>query len=131
MFLRLLEKDTFMQCDRCKAMIEEGEEKELNGQVLCEDCCMDLMSPSKACDPWAVYSAKSFAKNQRNDLQLTPVQTNILGILSEDGPVEPAVLCARLKITIAELERDLATLRHMEKIRGELRDGKRFIRLWE
>jgi hypothetical protein len=118
-----------MQCDRCKAMIDEGDEKELNGQVLCEDCCMDLMSPAKACDPWAVYSAKSFASKHGADLQLNPVQENILKML-KDGPVEPSVLSERLKIGIAELERDLATLRHMEKIRGELRDGKRFIRLW-
>ena len=120
-----------MQCDRCKAMIAEGEEKELNGQVLCEDCCMDLMSPAKACDPWAVYSAKSFVKNQGAYLQLNPVQGKILEILSEEGSLEPGRLSDRLKIKITDLERELATLRHMEKIRGELRDGKRFIRLWE
>jgi hypothetical protein len=118
-----------MQCERCKVTIDDGEEKELNGQVLCEDCCMDLMSPAKACDPWAVYSAKSFANIHGADLQLNPAQENILKML-KDGPVEPPVLSERLKIGIAELERDLATLRHMEKIRGELRDGKRSIRLW-
>jgi hypothetical protein len=119
-----------MQCDRCKAMIDEGEERELNGQVLCEDCCMDLMSPPKACDPWAVYTAKSLAKNQGGKMRLNPVQENILKVL-EDGPIEPAVLSDRLKIKIGELDRELASLRHMEKIRGELIDGKRFIRLWE
>jgi hypothetical protein len=118
-----------MQCDRCKATIDEGEEKELNGQILCEECCMDLMSPAKACDPWAVYSAKSFANIHGADLQLNPVQENILKIL-KNGPIEPSVLSVQLKIGMAELERDLATLRHMEKIRGELRDGRRFICLW-
>ncbi len=29
-----------------------------------------------------------------------------------------------------DLEREIATLRHMEKVRGELRQGKRIIRLW-
>jgi len=120
-----------MQCNKCKAMIAEGEEKELNGQILCEDCCMDLMSPAKACDPWAVYSAKSFAKNQGSNLELNPVQGKIMEILREDGPTEPGMLSDRLKIKITDLERELATLRHMEKIRGELRNGKRFIRLWE
>jgi hypothetical protein len=118
-----------MQCDRCKAAIAEGEKKELNGQMLCEDCCMDLMSPAKACDPWAVYSAKSFASKHGSDLQFNPVQENILNML-KNGPIEPSILSGQLEIGIAELERDLATLRHMEKIRGELRDGKRFIRLW-
>jgi hypothetical protein len=122
-------KDIFMQCDRCKTMIDNGEEKKLNGQLLCEDCCMDLMSPSKACDPWAVYSAKSFANKYGADMQLNPVQENILKILKH-GPVEPTLICELLKIGTGELDRDLATLRHMEKIRGELRDGKRFILLW-
>jgi len=112
-------------------MIAEGDKKEFNGQLLCEDCCMDLMSPSKACDPWAVYSAKSFAKNQKGDVQFNEAQKNILEILRKEGPTEPSILCARLEINAQNLERELATLRHMEKIRGELRDGKRFIRLWD
>ena len=29
-----------------------------------------------------------------------------------------------------DIERDIAALRHMEKIRGELRGGKKLIRLW-
>ena len=119
-----------MQCDRCNADIADGEERELNGRILCEDCCMDVMSPLKACDPWAVHSAKSFAKNQGGNLNLNPVQERILYIL-KDGPIEPAMLSDRLNINVTELERELAVLRHMEKIRGELRDGKRFIRLWE
>ena len=119
-----------MQCDRCKEMIDKGDERELNGQVLCEDCCMDLMSPAKACDPWAVYTAKSLAKNQGGKMRLNPVQESILNILKE-GPIEPSVLSGRLGIKTSEMERELASLRHMEKIRGELIDGKRFIRLWE
>lgn len=119
-----------MQCDRCSASIDDGEERELNGRILCEDCCMDLMSPLKACDPWAVYSAKSFARNQGGNLNHNPIQERIFNIL-KDGPIEPAILSERLKIKATELERELAVLRHMEKIRGELRDGKRFIRLWE
>lgn len=118
-----------MQCDRCKTVIADNEERELNGQILCEECCMDLMSPAKACDPWAVYSAKSFAKNSGGELQFNPVQKQIIKILMA-GPVEPALLSNQLKIPLPELERELATLRHMEKIRGELKDGRRLIRLW-
>jgi hypothetical protein len=118
-----------MQCERCKAAIAESEERELNGQVLCEDCCMDLMSPAKACDPWAVYSAKSFEKSQGRSSQLNPIQVKILERLKE-GLVEPVMLCNLLNVKLPELERELASLRHMEKIRGELKNGKRFIRLW-
>lgn len=32
--------------------------------------------------------------------------------------------------TLSGLEREIATLRHMEKVRGELRKGKKMVRLW-
>jgi len=103
---------------------------ELHAQVLCEDCYMDLLSPAKACDPWAVYSAKTFLKNDSSGPNLTPVQQRILEILQDEGPQERPTLCETLQLKEADLERELATLRHMEKIRGELRGGKRLICLW-
>jgi hypothetical protein len=36
----------------------------------------------------------------------------------------------RLNISPMDLEREIAALRHMEKVRGELRSGKKYIRLW-
>ena len=119
-----------MQCERCKSVIPEGAEMELHGQVLCEDCYMDLLSPSRACDPWAVYSAKTFLKNSSSELNLSPVQQKILEILQDEGPQERTDLCERLQIKETDLERDLATLRHMEIIRGELKGGKKLICLW-
>ena len=35
-----------------------------------------------------------------------------------------------LNIKPADLEREVAALRHMEKLKGELRDGKKFLILW-
>ncbi len=119
-----------MQCERCMAVIAEGEERQLHGQVLCEDCIMDLLSPAKACDPWAVYSAKMSIKKQGNELQLNSVQQEILAVLREEGPTEPRKLAGKLKLKETDMERELATLRHMEKVRGELKDGKRLIRVW-
>jgi predicted Rossmann fold nucleotide-binding protein DprA/Smf involved in DNA uptake len=120
-----------MQCERCKAAIEDGEEKILHGQVLCEECFMDILSPVKACDPWAVYNAKTFAERQGRELYLNQVQEKILELLREEGPTEIDKLSDRLQIGMKDLERELATLRHMEKVRGELRDKRRFIRLWD
>ncbi len=120
-----------MQCDRCKSVIPEGEEMELHGQVLCEDCYMDLLSPLRACDPWAVHSAKTFLKNGSSELNLSSVQQKMLEILQDEGPQERANLCEKLKIKETDLERDLATLRHMEIIRGELKGGEILICLWQ
>ena len=120
-----------MQCERCNAVITEGEEKELYGQILCEDCYMDLLSPVKACDPWAVYSAKTFIKQQGYEPQLTPPQKAILELLRKEGAIEPDRLAELLRSKKTDIERELASLRHMEKVRGELKDGKRLVRLWD
>jgi hypothetical protein len=119
-----------MRCDRCRGDIQEGEERELYGRTLCEDCYIDTLSPAKACDPWAVHSAKSFAKEDGSKIKVTDTQSKILEILKETGGVEPGIICDRLQIKPSDLEREIATLRHMEKVRGELRDGKKILRLW-
>ena len=119
-----------MKCERCKTVVAEGEQRALHGQTLCEDCYMDLLSPLRVCDPWAVYSAKTFVKEEAAVLKLTPVQQKIVDILEHEGPQEPENLCERLQIKETDLERDIAALRHMEKIRGELRGGKKLIRRW-
>jgi hypothetical protein len=119
-----------MKCDRCSQEIEPGEEQEHFGRYLCEDCYMDALSPAKTCDPWAVHSAQSFAKFKQGELELNEVQQKILRILKETGGVEPVEIVDRLQIMLSDLEREIAALRHMEKVRGELRDGKKFLILW-
>jgi len=119
-----------MKCERCKTVVAEGEQKALHGQTLCEDCYMDLLSPLRVCDPWAIHSAKTFVKEEAAVLKLTPVQQKIVEILQNEGPQDPENLCERLQIKKTDIERDIAALRHMEKIKGELRSGKKLIRLW-
>jgi hypothetical protein len=91
---------------------------------------MDALSPAKACDPWAVHSAQSLAKSKGGTLELSDIQQDILRILKETGGVEPATMVEKLQITSVDLEREVATLRHMEKLRAELRDGRKFLILW-
>ena len=120
-----------MKCEECGAIIADGDEKTHTGRTLCEDCYLDLLSPAKACDPWAVFCAKQAEKNQQGQQPLTPIQEEILALLRKEGPMEPAALSSRLQVEAPDIERELATLRHMEKISGELRNGIRLIRLWE
>lgn len=119
-----------MECERCKSVVPDKEARELYGQMLCEDCYMDLLSPTRACDPWAVHSAKTLAQNEGTELELDPLQDKILSTIREEGPQPFTNLCERLQIREADLEKAIAALRHMEKVRGELREGKKFIRLW-
>ena len=119
-----------MKCERCSEIIDKGEERELHGRILCEDCYIDGLSPAKTCDPWAVYSAKSFSKQEETEVVLTDIQSRILRLLEETGGAEPRVIAEKLKIKPSDLEREIATLRHMEKVRGELRQGIKILRLW-
>jgi hypothetical protein len=119
-----------MKCAHCGELIPQGEEREHLGRMLCEDCYMDVLSPARACDPWAVHSAKSFGKELGGRFELTVRQCRILEILKETGGAPFEQLIERLNISPPELEREIAALRHMEKVRGELRLGKRYLCLW-
>ena len=119
-----------MQCDKCKIPIEKGEELELQGQTLCEDCYMDNLSPPRMCDPWAVYTAKSFSDDPTAQPLLTEQQHKILEVLKETGGVDFEGLVSKLGIKPSELERELATLRHMEKIKASMRNGEKILVLW-
>ncbi|MFO7970545.1 MAG: hypothetical protein R6U40_02205 [Desulfobacterales bacterium] len=119
-----------MKCERCKESIGNGEEREHHGRILCEDCYMDLLSPARTCDPWSVHSAQTLAQKSGSSLELTEIQKKILEIVKQTGGEEPGVIAEKLQIKPADLEREVAALRHMEKIRGELRQGKKFLILW-
>ena len=120
-----------MKCEKCGTEVTEDEMREHAGRTLCEDCYMDIMMAPKACDPWAVHSAKSLEKHGGSGLEVTDLQSRILKFLEETGGAEPHVVVEKLNITFSDLEREVAALRHMEKVRGEMRENKkRFLRLW-
>jgi len=119
-----------MQCERCKDLIEQGEEREFSGQILCDDCYMDALSPARTCDPWAVHSAKSLRDQGQRELQISSLQSRILDILKQTEGLELPVLAERLQIKPTDLEREIAALRHMEKVRGAMKEGRKVIRLW-
>ena len=116
-----------MNCDRCGTPIADGNEMQHHGRNLCEDCYMDALSPARACDPWAVYTAKSFSDTQP---ALTETQKRILQVLKETGGVEPTALSEMLNMKMGDLEREFATLRHMEKVRAKMHNGRKIICLW-
>ena len=116
-----------MKCDICGSPIKQGDEMKYHGQILCEDCYMDVLSPAKTCDPWATYIAKSASGKE---ITITELQNEILKILKETDGVEPEVLAEKLNLKLTDLQREIATLRHMEKIRGKMKEGKKVISLW-
>ena len=119
-----------MKCDRCEKTIDSEEAREHNGRTLCEDCYMDVLSPARTCDPWAVYTAKSTLESGGTAAALTAKQEEILRVLEETGGIEPGALRERVGLPQGDFEREIAALRHMEKLRAELRDGVKVICLW-
>jgi hypothetical protein len=119
-----------MNCDKCGTSIGKGDDRDLYGKILCEDCYMDALSPARTCDPWAVHSAKNLESKGGATLEVNKTQEEILRVLKETGGLEPASLCARLSLKPAELEREIASLRHMERVRAEMRGGRKVVILW-
>jgi hypothetical protein len=91
---------------------------------------MRALSPAQACDPWAVRSAQSLSQIDDSYSEISETQQRILRALEETGGAEQEVIAQKLDMKLSDLEREFATLRHMEKVRGELRDGKKILRLW-
>lgn len=121
-----------MICDKCNQKIDIEEKREHLGQILCEDCYMEVLSPLKTCDPWAVHSAKTFEKYTGDIKQLTSLQAKILEILTKEGPLKPESLLKKCNETVEleDLKREFASLRHMEKARAAKQGNDVIWRLW-
>ncbi|MCD6293153.1 MAG: hypothetical protein J7M09_06875 [Deltaproteobacteria bacterium] len=116
-----------MECDRCGEIIETGDEKIYNSETLCDDCYMDVLSPTRICDPWAVRHAKACLDKETT---LTMVQQQIIKILTDTGGITMSDLSSTLNLKNKEIERNLATLRHMEKIKARPENGEKLFCLW-
>ncbi len=120
-----------MQCSQCGTPAGEDEIRVHEGKPYCDDCYLELMFRPKTCDPWAVHSAKSLERSGGSEkLPLTERQSLLLKVLKETGGMQPEALARKFDISLIELEREIAALRHMERVRAELREGVKYIRLW-
>jgi recombinational DNA repair protein (RecF pathway) len=113
-----------IQCTKCGKKIEKQQCYEHQGGVFCEDCYMDILSPPKACDPWAVHSAQRSLKGKDKFSTLTTLQQNIVHYIKEKGEVTLEELMENLNLTEEELRREFAVLRHMEVLRATKKEGK-------
>jgi hypothetical protein len=121
-----------MKCDKCREVIKNGDQRGHFGQVLCEDCYIDAIFKVKACDPWAVHSAKMYEKHAGGEIKFTNVQERILRLLKDNGSMRPSSLLDKLggNLQLEDLEIEFASLRHMQKGRAYKKDQKVYWRLW-
>ncbi len=122
-----MEEDKIMKCERCGAEIKAEDAMKAHGMTLCEDCYIDMEAKPKACDPWAVYSAKNLSQA---NFEFTEGQAAIMQYLEKNGPTPPEDLARDLHISLNEFEHEMAPLRHMEKVRAKLENGRKVIDLW-
>ncbi len=113
-------------CTRCGKEIEKSQSCEYRGKVYCEDCYMDILSPPKACDPWAVYSAKTSLKEGDRYSALTPRQQDIVNYIKEKEQATLEEILRDLCISEGEWGREFSVLRHMEVLGATKKEGKIF-----
>jgi hypothetical protein len=104
-----------MKCKKCGTTITAADSHQHAGETVCDECYMDLMAAPKACDPWAVYSAKRTMERQPT---LTPLQEQMLALVRSRGPLSAEEICQELRITGEEFQSNFVTLRHMELAKG-------------
>lgn len=122
-----------MDCVKCGEQIPKGEEMNHRGQILCEDCYVEAVSVPKTCDVAAVYSAKTARKKagQQGVEGLTDLQKKLYQFVEENGRVTPEALGKQFNLSPMELQRQFATLRHCELLRGTKIDGTVYITLMQ
>jgi hypothetical protein len=121
-----------MLCEKgtCQVVIEDGEGREFHGRILCDDCYMDALSPARTCDPWAVRSASFAKEGGETTEQSGSLQQKIITLIQGSRGLSRDELVERLSARPGDVDREIAALRHMEKIRATLLDGKKVIIPW-
>ena len=113
-------------CTKCGASLQGEESREHLGEVLCEDCYLEALSPLRTCDPWAVHTARSL-KDLPGGLTLTPRQQQLYDLVKGQGEVPKQEAARILGISEDELQREFAVLRHLEMLRACKKDEGIFL----
>ena len=107
-----------IQCTKCSKKIEKHQSYEHQGNLFCEDCYMNILSPPIACDPWAVHSAKTFLRGKDKLSILTPLQMKIVDYIKGKGEATIEEMVENLNLAEEALRREFVVLRHMEILKA-------------
>jgi hypothetical protein len=92
---------------------------------------MDILSPPRACDPWAVRSAQTFLNGKDKLSTLTLVQLKIVKYIKEKREATSEEILRDMVLSEEEWRREFAVLRHMEVLGATKKEGKIFYTLFE
>jgi len=90
---------------------------------------MDAMSPTKSCDPWAVYTATRTRESSglTGVEGLTTLQQEMYEFIKNQGKVTADDIITKFNLTQKDLQNQFATLRHCELVKGKKEGDKVFI----
>ena len=114
---------------RCGHEISADESYQYLGETLCEDCCIDMRYLTKACDPWAVYSATRSrqALGLKETEGLTDLQKQLYEFIRNKGEVTWEELVRNFDLAEPQLQNQFAVLRHCELIKGRKEGDRIFL----
>ncbi len=108
-----------MQCQRCQRNVAAEDSFEHLGQVLCEDCYLDVRSPNRTCDPWAVYAASRTRQRDADPTAgLTDLQQAIYTFVKDRGKATGEEIMTQFRLSPRDMQNQFATLRHCELLKG-------------
>ncbi len=114
-----MEEEDIVRCQKCGAPVKPEEVFNFEGQVLCEDCYVEVASRPKPCDPAAVSAARAARLvGQHGATHLTELQQKIYQFLKERGQAARDEVAQALGVSGEEIERQFAVLRHLELVRA-------------
>jgi hypothetical protein len=87
---------------------------------------MNILSPPKACDPWAVHSAQTFLKGKDKLSSLMASQIEIVNYIRKEAEATLEEIIMDLHLTEEEFRREFVVLRHMEVLKAK-RKGERIV----
>ena len=115
-------------CDICGCDLTEEERYALNGKTLCEDCHMEETHPVKVCNPLPVMAAKKMGDSSKDPKDvLDELKKALYDHIVSNQKVTIEQLCAKFNITEVKLKNELATLRHLELIKGKKEEDNVYI----
>jgi hypothetical protein len=109
-----------MLCARCAALLAAADARECAGELLCENCYIEALSPVRTCNPWAVHLARSL-KDSQGRHQLTPRQERLYHLVKGRQEVSFPEAARVLELPEEEVRRLFAVLRHMELLKATKR----------
>ncbi len=114
-----------MNCSKCGVEIATGDDYTHYGRTFCEDCYLFTIEPPRTCDVSAVSAAKHHRamSGQTGTEGMREIHKKIHQYLLDNGKATKEEICAQFDLTVMEMEREIATMRHCELIKGKREDN--------